>query len=276
MYIKSIDVKGLWSELDLHWDITSQVNILSGSNGSGKSTILRCLGDMFRDGNLSHRCQKLVDKITVQFSNGDVVDSVKQFDFRKYNVNVLSTFDMTLRESEAVSKLSNGDVVTELDWELFRLHTAYLDYQLEVSKEIIEALTAGNPTDEIIAQKRLYYDTIDSLFVSTGKKIDRQSNSLGFVMGCRRITPYQLSSGEKQMLIILTSALINGRHESIMIMDEPEISLHFDWQRRLIEDIMTLNPKMQVIIATHSPAVVMNGWIDRVSEISELVTSRSE
>lgn len=271
MYIKSIDIKGLWGERDLRWEVTPQVNILSGSNGSGKSTILRCLGDMFRDGTLSLKRQCLVDKITVEFDNGDTVDSRTAFNHTKYNVQVLSTFDMTLRESEAISKLSDGEVTTELDWELFRLHTAYLDYQLEVSKEIIDALTTGKPTDEIIAPKQLYYDTIDSLFETTGKKIDRHSNSFSFIVGHRRITPYQLSSGEKQILIILTSALVRGRNESIMIMDEPEISLHFDWQRRLIDDIIRLNPKMQIILATHSPAVVMNGWVDRVSEISELV-----
>lgn len=269
-YIKRIEIDGLWGEHNLVWNVTSEVNILSGGNGSGKSTILRCLGDMFREGGLSFKQQCLVDKITVVFDDDTQVDSRTAFDPYNYNVQVISTFDMMLKESEAISKLSGADVVTELDWELFKLHTAYLDYQLEMSKDVIAALIAERPTDEIIAHKRLYFDTIDSLFETTGKKIDRQSNALSFLAGCRRITPYQLSSGEKQVLIILTSVLIRKREPFIMIMDEPEISLHFDWQRRLIEDILLLNPKMQLIIATHSPAVVMNGWINRVSEIGEL------
>lgn len=271
-YITHISIEGLWSEIDIEWPLSSQVNILSGGNGSGKSTILRCLADMFRDGALSQKRQCMVDVITVKFSDGTEISSRTKFDPRRYNAQVISTFDMTLRESEAISKLSSGAVVTELDWELYRLHTAYLDYQLEISKEVISALTKSQPTEEIIARRVVFFDMVDSLFEDTGKRIDRESNSLGFTLsGCRHITPYQLSSGEKQMLIILTSVLVRNRRPGIMIMDEPEISLHFDWQRRMIEDILMLNPNLQLIIATHSPAVVMNGWVDRVSEINDLI-----
>ena len=45
-------------------------------------------------------------------------------------------------------------------------------------------------------------------------------------------------------------------------MDEPEISLHLSWQKKIINDlieILKLNP-MDVVIATHSPAVIGNRW----------------
>lgn len=273
MYIEKIEVKGLWGEKDLCWELTPQVNILSGSNGSGKSTILQCLGDMFRVGRLSVKRACLVEEIVVTFDNKEQVSSRTEFNPDKYNIQVISTFDAALPPSEVASRLSVGNVVTELDWELYRLHAAYLDYQLEVSKQIIAALTAGRPTDAIIAHKQLFFDLLDSLFHSTGKIVDRDSNSLTFIVGTRRITPYQLSSGEKQILILLTTVLTRNGRDWVMIMDEPEISLHFDWQRRLIEDILLLNPQTQLIIATHSPAVVMDGWVDRVSEINELITN---
>jgi predicted ATP-dependent endonuclease of OLD family len=54
-------------------------------------------------------------------------------------------------------------------------------------------------------------------------------------------------------------------------MDEPEVSLHVEWQQKLILLIRQLNPKVQIILTTHSPAVVMNGWVDAVTEVSDLI-----
>lgn len=274
-YIHKIRVKGLWNICDLVWELSPEVNILAGSNGSGKSTVLRCLSDMFTLGTIStgHRCR--MQAIEVEFSDGTSVNSERPFDPSVYNVAVINTFDTTLQESEAIYKLSDGTVATYLDWELYRLQNRYLTYQLEVGKKVIAALQAGQNAADITAlttRRIQYFDIIDALLESTGKHVDRESDTLQFrTKRGTTILPYQLSSGEKQILIILTNVLIQAGRDFIMIMDEPEISLHFDWQRRLIEDVQSLNPSLQLILATHSPAVVMNGWTDRVTEISDIV-----
>ena len=41
-------------------------------------------------------------------------------------------------------------------------------------------------------------------------------------------------------------------------------------QKRLIDLILDLNPNVQIILATHSPAVIMNGWMDSVTEVSDI------
>ena len=275
VYIRKIEVKGLWNVCDLSWELSPEVNVLAGSNGSGKSTVLRCLSDMFTLGTISagHRCR--MQSIEVEFTDGTAVSSERPFDPSVYNVSVISTFDTTLQESEAIYKLSDGTVATYLDWELYKLQNRYLSYQLEMGKRVIAALQAGRSAGEIQAlteRKTQYFDIIDALLESTGKQVNRENDTLQFKTRYgTTIQPYQLSSGEKQILIILTNVLVQGGRNFIMIMDEPEISLHFDWQRRLIEDVRSLNPNLQLILATHSPAVVMNGWTDRVAEISELV-----
>jgi predicted ATP-binding protein involved in virulence len=48
------------------------------------------------------------------------------------------------------------------------------------------------------------------------------------------------------------------------------VSLHIEWQKRLIDMIVELNPQVQIILTTHSPAVIMNGWIDKVTEVSDI------
>lgn len=65
-----------------------------------------------------------------------------------------------------------------------------------------------------------------------------------------------LSSGEKQLFIILGEALLQERREVVFISDEPELSLHVIWQSSLFENIRAINPSCQVITATHSPDII--------------------
>jgi len=146
---------------------------------------------------------------------------------------------------------------------------------VNIGNRIIELLTSGNPDDakkasEVSKAKTLFQDMVDELFEDTNKTIDRRSNEIQFFQNGETLTPYQLSSGEKQMLVILLTVLVeNGEHYAL-IMDEPEISLHIEWQQRLIELIRTLNPNAQIILSTHSPALIMNGWTDTVTEVDEV------
>lgn len=72
------------------------------------------------------------------------------------------------------------------------------------------------------------------------------------------------------MLVILLTVLIEDNQPYVLFMDEPEVSLHIDWQQRLIDMIIDLNPNVQIILTTHSPAVIMNGWMDKVTEVSDI------
>jgi predicted ATP-dependent endonuclease of OLD family len=75
------------------------------------------------------------------------------------------------------------------------------------------------------------------------------------------------------MLVILLTALVRNGERSVLFMDEPEASLHIEWQQKLIAMIRNLNPDMQLILTTHSPAMIMEGWMEDVTEISEITSS---
>lgn len=64
----------------------------------------------------------------------------------------------------------------------------------------------------------------------------------------------RLSSGEKHLLLICIEALTAG--VNTFLIDEPELSLHVDWQHKLINSLLLLNPQMQLIAATHSPEIM--------------------
>lgn len=67
-----------------------------------------------------------------------------------------------------------------------------------------------------------------------------------------------LSSGEKQLFILLTEALLQRERNYLFIADEPELSLHVKWQKMILPEMLKLNPNAQIIVATHSPEVASN------------------
>lgn len=275
-YFKQIAVRGLWGKSDVIWELNPNVSILSGINGSGKSTLIQAVAAMFKGGIKPVEEMSLVDSVEVLLSDGEVISSLDKMPKSFHNVDIISTFDASLKDSESLQRLSDGDVRTDLDWNIYQLQKRYLSYQLAQGKQTIELLKSNAPKerlDALISLKIRFFDLIDELFANSNKKIDRESDELSFIVGSTRISPYKLSSGEKQMLVIVTTVLTQNHQHYTLLMDEPEISLHFDWQQRLIETILDLNPNVQIIMATHSPAVIMNGWMEHVSEMSEITTS---
>jgi predicted ATPase len=108
------------------------------------------------------------------------------------------------------------------------------------------------------------------MFAETGKKIVRDSNEILFDQNGVKLLPYSLSSGEKQLLVILLTLLVQDMKPCAIFMDEPEVSLHIEWQQKLISAIRTMNPNAQIILTTHSPAVIMDGWMDVVTEVDDI------
>ena len=66
------------------------------------------------------------------------------------------------------------------------------------------------------------------------------------------------------MLLILTTVFLQEEKPNILLMDEPEISLHIEWQDKLVSTLRELNPNCQLILTTHSPNIFANGWEDRI------------
>ena len=242
-YIEQIEIDALWSgRRHVVWNLDRRVNILSGINGVGKSTIL--------------------NKVVKGLSVGGEFPSHLQKGVR-------------LRVFPADAKWIRYDIIRSFDRLLFQLQRKYLDYQVNIGNRIIDALQSGNgeaadAAQRISAPKKLFQDMLDRLFAETGKKIIRTENEIRFSQIGETLLPYQLSSGEKQMLAILLTVLVEDCRPYVLFMDEPEVSLHVDWQKELIDLILQLNPNVQIILTTHSPAVIMNGWMEHVTEVTDI------
>lgn len=263
-YIVQIEIDSLWSgRKHIKWNLDRKVNILSGINGEGKSTILnKVVKSISHNGDISSHPLKGVHL------------TVSPKDANRIRFDMIRSFDRPLINTEAISNLDIS-LATELDWQLYKLQRKYLDYQVNIGNRIIQVLQSGAPdaaeqAQKISEPKKKFQDIMDDLFTYTGKKIIRTENEIRFSQIGETLVPYQLSSGEKQILAILLTVLVEDNKNYVLFMDEPEVSLHVDWQKRLIDLILELNPNVQIILTTHSPAVIMNGWVDHVTEVSEI------
>ena len=264
-YIEQIEIESLWSgRRHVVWNLDRRVNVLSGINGVGKSTILnKVVKSVSHNGDIVNHMLKGVKLKTVPADATHVrFDVIRSFDHALINADVIGKMDLSL--------------ATELDWQLYKLQRKYLDYQVNMGNKIIAALQQGNAqqAQDISRPKTRFQDMVDDLFSETGKKIVRTENEIRFSQIGETLVPYQLSSGEKQVLAILLTVLVEDEQPYVLFMDEPEVSLHVDWQQRLIDLILELNPNVQIILTTHSPAVIMNGWMDHVTEVSDITTEK--
>ena len=263
-YIKRIEIHGLWHRYDIAWDLRPDVNILSGINGVGKTTILnRSVNYLEQTSGEVKSDEK--NGVHVYFDNSAAT-------FIPYDV--IRSYDRPLIMGDFTARMADANVKSELDWQLYLLQRRYLDYQVNIGNKMIELLSGDEEQRSLAPSlslpKRKFQDMIDELFSYTHKTIDRKSNDIVFYQNGERLLPYKLSSGEKQMLVILLTVLVRDDDHCVLFMDEPEASLHIEWQQKLISMIRELNPNVQIILTTHSPAVIMEGWLDAVTEVSEI------
>lgn len=110
----------------------------------------------------------------------------------------------------------------------------------------------------------LLMEIINARFLSKRLEIDRMRGLNIVTDEGRKLDPSKLSSGEQHELVLLYDLLFNVPAGALVLIDEPEISLHVSWQQRFLNDIGRISELVgfRFIVATHSPQIV-GKWIDR-------------
>lgn len=269
MEIHNFKIDNIHGSLSFNSPLDSKVNILVGNNGAFKTTVLEIIKHTAAYGEIPSAeytsAELTLDGgVTVCYPRKITKDGMemKAEDYGKeIQLDFISTFDIKDKDVNTQQTL--------LDKRLHQLQSDYGYYLNGLLKQLTGNLNIqGNVTKEqfeaIYRRKNLFVALVNEAFKDTGKVIDNDSDKLQFILdGNITIPADRLSSGEKQLLIILLTVLLEDGKEYVLMMDEPEISLHISWQYKLIEWILELNPNVQLIFTTHSPMIFADGWGDK-------------
>mgnify|MGYP001187440277 CR=1 FL=1 len=131
-YIRRIEIHGLWERFNIGWDLRPDVNILSGINGVGKTTILnRSVGYL----------EELSGEMKSDEKNGvRLFFDNPQATYIPYDV--IRSYDRPLIMGDFTARMADKNVKSELDWQLYLLQRRYLDYQVNIGNKMIEMLSS--------------------------------------------------------------------------------------------------------------------------------------
>ena len=280
VHIKDIVIDSMWGDTTLEWKgVDPNINIVVGQNGFGKTTMLNLIrAVLMKDDKFIRQLKAKVhiktlitDPATGESSDGEMYCDGKQLVHKPayggfesqscfYYVN---TFDVPASKKSSMSQLG-----LTLDQVLYQRNPdvfSFSDYRLSMLKDLRAAMHKQERIDK-------FFELINSLFLTTGKSIDiDDKNRVVFRKGNQIIDMEKLSAGEKQILLLLFTLFLMEDRSTVLLLDEPEISLHIEWQDRLIQLMLDLNPNCQIIMTTHSPNIFADGWEDKLVFISDLV-----
>ncbi|MDE6226036.1 MAG: AAA family ATPase [Muribaculaceae bacterium] len=235
LQIQEVDVK-LWDKYKVRFTPHHDINIIVGINGSGKTTLLTEINKT-----LSKSLGKEGAYIYIPS-----VDNLIPRDKRK--------------KETALSQ--------ELNFYIYDIKDGPSLFSYRVS-----AMDAPSSYKSIVEQRvTIFREVIDSLFKDTGKSLIIENNNFFIDSKNGKLLPEDLSSGEKEILLLLLRVFLLDSNGSVVLIDEPETSLDISWQYKLIDLLVRLNPNAQFFITTHSPSIFGDGWGDKIIYMEDVTT----
>ena len=233
--IKEIKTR-LWGKYDVSIIANEDVNIIVGINGSGKTTLLNEIYKL--------ALENLEDKNQVIYVPS--IDNIAMRDKRK----------------------TSNALTQDLEFYMFDMKTgpSMMYYRMSM----IDA--SAEKQAEMKARIEDFRSVINGLFQETEKHIEIEGNKFNIVSMGQLLPIDALSSGEKQILLIMLRVFLLEGKESYVLLDEPENSLDISWQYKLIDTLTKLNPNAQFFITTHSPSIFGAGWGDKIIYMEDVTT----
>ena len=133
---------------------------------------------------------------------------------------------------------------------VFAVYLSDTEDKLKVFDNLIEKLEIFTKifNEKNFVNKSISVNTVDGIVVTTNKN--------------KKLPLKELSSGEQNEIVLMYELLFKTDRNTILLIDEPEISLHVVWQKSFIKDlkkIVDLN-NITAIVATHSPNIINKSW----------------
>ena len=267
MKIKNLYIENEKRLKNLNINFENDVVVLAGVNGTGKTTVLEVIYDYFE--NFQNDKNKINIELDLEeenyinqnnisketYLNNLIKDSIKkektpkviyvpaEINFQKVKFNLLALYKK--RFLNKIDSYIIADIPFYIQMRI--INTA--------NKESEKKL--GNVRDEIIAEINGIFDILDmdtrliGMSTETTEILPIFTNLSG-----DKFDINELSSGEKQLFLRTLAIRMLNPENSIILIDEPELSLHPKWQQRIVDVYRKIGKNNQIIIATHSPHIL--------------------
>ena len=115
--------------------------------------------------------------------------------------------------------------------------------------------------DQLVAKTEFFKKSINDRFLYKRVSIGKEGFRFVTLEGSP-LNPMNLSSGEQHEVVLLYELLFRAIENSLILLDEPEISLHIAWQEQFLSDLgaITEISRLDALVATHSPQIISDRW----------------
>ncbi|ERL03207.1 MULTISPECIES: AAA family ATPase [unclassified Leptotrichia] len=262
--------------------------VLAGSNGSGKTRILESIKDYF-ESYIDIQAIKIINNLQIFFEKEEK-ECIDKIGSEKYFYSALKYFSLNdkkenLNDSSYLVIKKNLLILpkiiyvpTEINFQKMDIAITNLVQKYEflniVNTNLIKDIPSyiatkmisemfKNKNEKVEDIQRKVFDEINEIFENLnidvkvedisqdGRNITLFTNSSGDEFDIN-----ELSSGEKQLFLRTLAIKMLNPENSIILIDEPELSLHPKWQQRIVDVYRKIGKNNQIIIATHSPHIL--------------------
>ena len=256
--------------------------VLAGSNGSGKTRVLESILKYFQD-HLNYKQNNIEVGIFYEEKEKNCISNVRDF---FYGLEYFSYHEVNNPLYEKHIEIKNKlDILpkiiyvpTEINFQKMDVASTTLvqeykfinivntnlikDIPSYIATKMISAMLK-NKNEKVGDVQKKVFNEINEIFENLsidvkvedisqdGRNITLFTNSSGDEFDIN-----ELSSGEKQLFLRTLAIRMLNPENSIILIDEPELSLHPKWQQRIVDVYRKIGKNNQIIIATHSPHIL--------------------
>ena len=256
--------------------------VLAGSNGSGKTRVLESILKYFQD-NLNYKQNNIEVGIFYEEKEKNCISNVRDFfselesfsyceannPLHEKHIEIKNKLDILPKVIYVPTeinfqKMNTASTTLVQEYNFINIVNTNLikDIPSYIATKMISAMLK-NKNEKVGDVQKKVFNEINEIFENLsidvkvedisqdGRNITLFTNSSGDEFDIN-----ELSSGEKQLFLRTLAIRMLNPENSIILIDEPELSLHPKWQQRIVDVYKKIGKNNQIIIATHSPHIL--------------------
>lgn len=289
MKVKNIHFKNHKVLKNLDIDFTNNGEVLdtvviAGINGSGKTNLLKYIYDYFNkqiyyNNDLTNSIEFLFEKDESKVKeqiNWEFINYLNSYQYYKKNNPENSNYQILKNNLKVLPKIIY--IPTEINFQSIQTQTNMLERHYNflnivdtglisnIASYIATRVTYISNTEEDLTGKEVrekvakeindIFSILDLDIKLQGLSRDERSMPIFSNSTGEEFDINELSSGEKQLFVRTLAIKMLEPENSIILIDEPELSLHPKWQQKILEVYKKIGKNNQIIVATHSPHIL--------------------